>query len=204
MSSTVSDVEIPTLVLHLSPAIQMTDDQFYDFCRINRDLRIERTAAGDLLIMTPAGGTTSNRNAKITLQLQHWANKDRQGVVFDSSGGFRLPNGAVRSPDASWVRRPRLARLSEGEKEKFLPLCPDFVIELRSPSDAIGALHEKMDEYLANGARVGWLIDPKDRRVFVYLSGAPRTELVNPAQLSADPFLPGFVLEMAEIWEPDL
>lgn len=204
MSPTVSDVEIPTLVLHLSPAIEMTDDQFYDFCRINRDLRIERTAAGDLLIMPPAGGTTGNRNAEIVLQLQLWAKKDGQGMVFDSSTGFRLPNGAVRSPDASWVRRPRLARLSEDEKEKFLPLCPDFVIELRSPSDAIGALHEKMGEYLANGAHLGWLIDPKARRVFVYDSGVPRTELVNPARLSGDPLLPGFVLEMAEIWEPDL
>lgn len=204
MSPTVSEVETQPLVLHLSPVIEMTDDQFYEFCGINRDLRIERTAAGDLLIMPPAGGTTGDRNAEITLQLRLWAKKEGQGVAFDSSSGFRLPNDAVRSPDAAWVRRSRLARLSKEEKEKFLPLCPDFVIELRSPSDEIAHLQAKMDEYLANGACLGWLIDPQARRVFVYRPDAPPTELANPAQLSGDPLLAGFVLEMVEIWEPNL
>ena len=182
----------------------MTDEQFYEFCRINRDLRIERTAAGNLVISPPAGGRTSNRNAEITFQLQQWAKRDGRGVVFDSSGGFRLPSGAVRSPDAAWVPKSRLHELRDEEKERFLPLCPDFVIELRSPSDAIGTLREKMAEYLANGARLGWLIDPVDRRVYVYSQGAAPRELLNPAEVSGYTVLPGFVLRLAEIWEPSL
>ncbi|SRR6266536_1510120 len=197
-------VEHPPLVLRLSPVIDMTDEQFYEFCRVNRDLRIERTADGDLLIMTPAGGRTGNRNAEITLQLQQWAKRNGQGVAFDSSTGFRLPNGATRSPDAAWVRRSRLDALRDEEKDKFLPLCPDFVIELRSPSDEIGMLRDKLEEYRANGVGLGWLIDPVTRRVHVYSPDAPPRELMNPAELSGDPLLPGFVLTLAEIWEPSL
>jgi Uma2 family endonuclease len=133
----------------------MTDEQFYEFCRINRDLRIERTAEGDLVIAPPAGGRTSARNAEITFQLGQWAKGDGRGVAFDSSGGFRLPSGATRSPDAAWVGRSRLEKLRDEEKEKFLPLCPDFVIELRSPSDAIGTLRVKMKEYMAERRPAG-------------------------------------------------
>jgi Uma2 family endonuclease len=197
-------MEIEPLVLHFSPAVDMTDNQFYEFCRLNRDLRIERTAAGDVVIMTPAGGETSNRNIEITHQLQQWAKRDGQGKAFDSSGGFRLLNGATRSPDAAWVRRSRLARLRKEEKAKFLPLCPDFVIELRSPTDALAALHAKMEEYLANGARLGWLIDPEDRRVYFYSPDGPRRELADASEVSGDPVLPGFVLTLAEVWEPGL
>jgi Uma2 family endonuclease len=192
------------LVLRLSPAIDMTDRQFYEFCRINRDLRIERTARGDLLILAPAGGRTGDRNAEITFQLRQWATRNGEGVAFDSSTGFRLPNGAVRSPDAAWVRRSRLAALRDEEKDRFLPLCPDFVIELRSPSDEIGLLRDKMEEYRSAGAQLGWLIDPVARHIHVYEGDAAPRDLVSPVQVSADPILPGFVLRLTAVWTPSL
>ena len=182
----------------------MNDEQFFEFCRINRDLRIERTADGDLVILAPAGARTSDRNSEINMQLRQWAKRDDRGVAFDSSAGFRLPNGAVRGPDAAWIERSRLDALVDEAKERFLPLCPDFVIELRSPSDTLKAVQEKMEEYRANGARLGWLIDPMTRRVSIYTPNAPATELVNPAELSAEPVLPGFVLNLPPIWEPSL
>lgn len=182
----------------------MTDEQLFEFCQINRDLRIERTADGDLIIMAPAGARSGARNAEITMQLVHWAKRDGQGLAFDSSTGFRLPNGAMRAPDAAWVLRSRLADISEQDKERFLPLCPDFVIELRSPSDGLKTVRDKMEEYRANGARLGWLIDPLTRRVHIYEPDVPASELMNAAEISADPVLPGFVLNLTAIWEPSL
>ena len=192
-------VESTAVLLHLPPDLHLTDDQLYEFCRLNRDLRIERTAQGGLAIMAPAGGDTSARNAEITIQLGLWAKRDGTGQTFDSSGGFVLPNGAIRSPDASWVRHGRLAALTAEERAKFLPLCPDFVIELRSLTDSLSALQDKMREYMENGAQLGWLIDPLARQVFVYRSGAPVEHLEEPDSVSADPLLPGFRLELAEI-----
>jgi Uma2 family endonuclease len=202
MSTVLSQIENPPLVLHLRPAVEMTDRQFFAFCQINRDLRIERTAEGDIEIMTPAGGETSARNSQINLQLGQWAKKDRRGVVFDSSIGFILPNGATRSPDAAWVERSRLAALTQEQKEVFLPLCPDFVIELRSPSDSLSTLQLKMQEYVDNGAQLGWLIDPAHRRVSIYRQGTDVECLDNPARVSGAPILTGFVLLLEEIWEP--
>jgi Uma2 family endonuclease len=197
-------VELPPLELRLRPAIEMTGEEFFEFCQLNRDLRIERTAEGDLIIMPPAVATTGARNAEITSQLQLWAKRDRSGVAFDSSTGFTLPNGATRSPDAAWVKRTRRGRLTPEQKEKFLPLCPDFVIELRSPSDPLKLVQSKMREYIANGARLGWLIDPLERRVFVYRPRAAVKRLDHPALLSAAPVLPGFVLALRPVWEPNL
>jgi Uma2 family endonuclease len=197
-------VELPPLVLHLRPAIEMTAEQFSEFCQLNRDLRIERTAGGDLIVMPPTFGKTGARNAEITAQLQLWAKRDRSGVAFDSSTGFTLPNGATRSPDAAWVKRTHLARLTPEQKEKFLPLCPDFVIELRSPSDPLKLVQGKMREYIANGARLGWLVDPLERRVYVYRPRTAVKRLDRPAHLSADPVLLGFVLDLSSIWEPNL
>jgi Uma2 family endonuclease len=190
----------PPLTLRLRPVIELTEDEFFAFCQLNRDVRLERTAGGELIVMPPAGGETSDRNAEITMQLRMWAKRDRTGTAFDSSGGFRLPNGAVRSPDASWVRRERLAALTAEEREKFPPLCPDFALELRSPSDRLDVVMAKMDEYLANGAQLGWLLDPQSRRAWVYRPGAPPRELAAPDQLAGDPVLPGFVLDLREIW----
>jgi Uma2 family endonuclease len=199
-----SAVELPPLVLHLRPAIEMTAEQFFEFCQLNRDVRIERTAEGDLIVMPPTCAKTGARNAEITSQLQLWAKRDRSGVAFDSSTGFTLPNGATRSPDAAWVKRTRLARLTPEQREKFLPLCPDFVIELRSPSDPLRLVQSKMREYTANGARLGWLIDPLERHVYLYRPRTAVRRLDRPAHLSADPVLPGFVLDLSPIWEPNL
>ena len=187
------------LILRFPPGLSVTDDRLDELCRLNRELRIERTAGGELSIMAPVGGDSSDRNAEIAFQLRRWAKRDGSGRTFDSSGGFRLPNGAVRSPDASWVGNARLAALTDEQRRRFLPLCPDFVVELRSPSDALSALHDKMREYVDNGARLGWLIDPAGGQVFVYRPGAPAERLEHPPTVSADPVLPGFRLEMGEI-----
>ena len=148
----------PALTFHLDPVIQLDDDQLYELCRLNRELRIERTAEGGLIVMPPVGGRTSSRNADLVTQLRNWARRDGTGVTFDSSGGFTLPNGAMRAPDAAWVERSRLRELASEQKERFLPLCPDFVIELRSPSDRLPGVEEKMREYMGSGARLGWLV----------------------------------------------
>lgn len=197
-------VETLPLVLRTLPAIEMDDRRFYEFCRLNPDWRIERTAEGDVEIVPPAGGGTGNRNAGITAQLWVWAVRDGTGATFDSSTGFILPNGATRSPDAAWVRRERLQTLTAEQKERFLPLCPDFVVELLSPSDSLAATQDKMREYLENGARLGWLLDTPNRRVYVYRPGAEAERLGGSATLSGDPVLPGFVLDLRPIWEPIL
>lgn len=204
MTKVLPQVEIHPVVLKLKPAINLTDDQLFELCQLNRDWRIEYTAQGELIVMPPTGGETSNRNAELTYQVQAWTRRDQAGVAFDSSGGFKLPNGATRSPDAAWVRRSRLAGLTREQKQKFLPLCPDFVIELRSPTDNLQAVLDKMQEYLDNGAQLGWLLDPLTRRVHVYLPQRPPEILDAPNTLSADPLLPGFVLDPRKIWEPDL
>ncbi len=188
------------LIIHLRPVVEMTDDQFFEFCQINRDLRIERTAQGELLIMPPAGWETSERNSEIGMQLRLWAKRDGTGAVTDSSGGFKLPNGATRSPDAAWTTHSRLAALTAEQRKKFLPLCPDFVLELRSPTDSLTALQAKMQEYLDNGAWLGWLIDTEQRRVYVYRPQTPVEISENPETISGDPILSGFTLDLREIW----
>ncbi len=188
------------ITMHLRPVVEMTDDQFFEFCQINRDLRIERTAQGELLIMPPTGGETGERNAEIALQLRLWAKRDGTGSTFDSSSGFALPNGATRSPDAAWITHSRLATLTAEQRKKFLPLCPDFALELRSPTDSLTALQAKMQEYLDNGARLGWLIDTEQRRVYVYRPQTPVEISENPETISGDPLLSGFTLDLREIW----
>ena len=192
----------PPLVVHLQPVLNLTDDQLYEFSQINRDLRIERNAEGELIIMPPAGGDTSQRNAEIIVQLGSWAKRNGEGVTFDSSGGFRLSSGAVRSPDAAWVKRTRLDALSAEERQKFIPLCPEFVIELRSPTDSLSLLQEKMQEYLDNGAQLAWLIDPELKRVHIYRPGEPVQELAHPEIISGGPLLDGFELDLREIVSP--
>ena len=192
------------ITLRLKPAIKMTDDEFFALCQLNRDLRLERNAEGDIKVMPPTGGETGNRNAEITGQLVIWTKQDGTGAAFDSSTGFKLPNGADRSPDAAWVQKSRLAVLTQEEKEKFLPLCPDFVIELLSPSDELEEVKAKMDEYIENGARLGWLLEPRSRRVYVYRPGESVIMIENTGQISGEPELPGFVLNLREIWEPNI
>lgn len=190
----------PPLVVRLGSLLELTDDHLLQLSSLNKDLRMERTEEGELIVMPPTGGDTSNRNAEITMQLRLWAKRDGTGETFDSSGGFHLPNGAVRSPDASWVERSRLDALTAEQREKFIPLCPDFVIELRSPSDSLNVTENKMQEYIDNGAKLGWLVDPEQKRAHIHRPDTPAQKLDAPEKLSADPILPGFTLDLREIW----
>ena len=178
----------------------MTDKQFYEFCQANRDLRIERTASGEVIIMPPAFSDTGNRNFNIAAQLWNWTEQDGTGIGFDSSAGFTLSSGATRSPDASWIKLERWNALTQEQQASFAPICPDFVIELRSSSDRLSTLQDKMQEYIANGASLGWLIDRKHRKVYVYCPNRKPEILDNPETVSGDSELPGFVLRMAKIW----
>ncbi len=149
-------------------SLKLTDDQFFQLCQDNRDLRFERNSNGDIVIMPPTGGETSNRNIEIAYQVQAWSRQNKLGIAFDSSGGFKLPNGADRSPDASWIPLEKWNNLTPQQRQNFLPLCPDFVIELRSPTDTLKTLQNKIKEYLENGTKLGWLINPKDKQVEIY------------------------------------
>ncbi|NJM48896.1 MAG: Uma2 family endonuclease [Alkalinema sp. RU_4_3] len=188
------------LTVNLPTTAQMSLAEFYDFCQANRDLRIERTATGKVVIMPPAFSDTGNRNFNISAQLWNWAEQDGTGIGFDSSAGFTLPNGAIRSPDASWIRLDRWNALTDAEKASFAPICPDFVIELRSSSDTLVGLQEKMQEYIDNGAVLGLLIDRKNKTVHVYRPNQEPKILDNPEIVEGDPELPGFGLRMAKIW----
>ena len=188
------------IVLNLRPVIDLTDEQFYELCRANSELRIERTAEGELVIMPPTGSKTGHRNFKLTQQLANWADQDGTGIGFDSSTAFKLPNGATRSPDVSWIKRERWEALTPEQQEKFSPLCPDFVIELRSPTDSLTDLQAKMEEYINNGARLGWLLDPLEQRVYIYRPGIEPEILDHPQEISGGPELPGFTLNLQEIW----
>lgn len=188
------------LVLRLAPVIEMSEEQFFQVCQLNRELRIERTSQGDLEIMPPTGGETGRVNFELTGLFSNWVHADGTGVGFDSSTGFTLPTGAKRSPDLAWVKRTRWEALSQQQRAVFPPLCPDFVMELRSPSDALETVKAKMEEYRDNGAALGWLIDPIEKKVYVYRPQAPVVCLDNPQTVSGDPVLPGFVLNVGTVW----
>ena len=180
--------------------IDLTDEQFFQLCQKNRDLRFERTANGELIIMPPTGSETSDRNADLTYQLRAWSRQNQLGKSFDSSGGFKLPNGADRSPDASWVTMERWNALTQAEKERFAPLCPDFVVELMSPNDSLEKTRTKMREYMDNGTRLGWLINRQQQQVEIYRPNREVEILANPQTLSGEDILPGFVLDLDQIW----
>jgi Uma2 family endonuclease len=181
-------------------ASALTDEQYFRFCADNPDLRIERNAGGDILIMPPVGGESSFQNSELTGELRSWARKDGRGRSFDSSVEYFLPSGAAYSPDASWVLRSRLDKLSKDEKRKFLHLCPDFVVELKSPSDRLSKLKSKMCEWIENGAQLGWLMDPDHRTVYIYRPGREPEQLINLERVTGEDPVAGFVLELADIW----
>lgn len=191
-----------SLRLKMAPAVPMTQEQFFDFCQQNRRIRFERTAKGELIVMPPAGGESSAQNLSVAAQLYFWTRQDGTGKAFDSSGGFILPNGANRSPDASWVLLSRLIGFSKEQLRKFLPLCPDFVVEVLSPSDSLQQTLEKMEEYMNNGAKLGWLINPRQNQVCVYRPGQQVQILENPTSLAGDPELASFVLDLEPVWRP--
>ena len=190
-----------SLVVQLGPLQRdMTEEEFFAFCQANRDLRIERSSQGEIIIMSPEGGESGRRSLEAGACLLQWAKTDGTGIAFGSSTGFLLPNGAQRSPDFSWVKRARWNSLTPQQRERFPPLCPEFVGEIRSPSDRIAALEEKMQEYVDNGSELGWLIDPIERKVYVYRPGTPPVRLDDPETVSGDPVLPGFTLNVREIF----
>jgi Uma2 family endonuclease len=193
---------IPGMALQLPHVTRRNPDWFYDFCQANGDLQFEQTAEGDIIVMAPAGCESGDRESEVIRQLRNWARSEGSGRAFGSNTGFRLPNNATRAPDASWVLNSRLNKLKPSQRRKFCPLCPDFAIEIVSPSDRLTKLRAKMDEYLANGARLGWLIDPEEGKVYVYRPGEKVQCRSGVQQLSAAPELPGFVLELSEIWKP--
>ncbi len=188
------------LTLNLNSVIKLTREQFYQLCEENPDLKLERNAQGELIIMAPTGGETGKSNSTINAQIWFWNNQTNGGEVFDSSTGFTLPNGADRSPDVSWVAKSRWEALTKEQKEKFIPLCPDFVIEIMSPSDTLKKVQDKMHEYINNGCRLGWLINRKKQEVEIYRPGQKVEVLKLPQTLSGENILPDFILNMQRIW----
>ena len=193
--------DLERINLELGRLAPLSDAELFDLCARNPELRIERTREGDLIVMTPTGGETSHRNLRIAATLSAWADRDGEGVAFDSSGGFVLANGAMRSPEAAWLRKSRLTELRPEAKKGLLPLCPDFVVELLSPSDRRSELEVKMEEYRDNGALLGWLIDPDARQVVVYRPERPAEVLDQPTRIAGEPELAGLILDLVPIWE---
>jgi Uma2 family endonuclease len=194
-------MESQTIALHspLELTLELTDEQFFQLCQNNRDLRFERTANGELIIMSPTGSETGRRNSGLNFQLTAWNIQNNLGVVFDSSSGFKLPDGSDISPDSAWVRRDRWDALTPEQKEKFAPICPDFVVELRSASDSLEKLRAKMKVYIKNGAKLGWLLDRKNRQVEISRPDRDVEIIYSPATLSGEDVLPGFVLDLSDI-----
>lgn len=193
-------VTMTAIAIKLNSIIQLTDNQFYQLCRENPEIKFERNAAGELLIMSPTGGETGNCNSEINADFVIWNRQTQLGKVFDSSTCFKLPNGANRSPDVAWIRKERWDALTAEQKEKFPPIAPDFVLELMSPSDTLRETQEKMQEYIDNGVKLGWLINPKMRQVEIYRFGQPVEILTSPQQLSGEDILPGFILNLSIMW----
>lgn len=189
-------VNIPTTI-----TLKISHDQFLDLALANRDLQLERNATGELIIMPPTGSYTGKINFDIAGQLWFWNRQTKLGEAFDSSTGFHLPNGSDRSPDAAWIKQEKWDTLSLEQKESFAPICPDFVLELRSQTDSLEKLQSKMREYIENGASLGWLIDQKNQRVEIYRPGKDVEILEHPTSLSGEDILPGFILDLTELWK---
>ncbi|WP_354635202.1 Uma2 family endonuclease [Planktothricoides raciborskii] len=193
--------ETLSLQLPKTLGLYVTQEQFAALAIANQDLQLERTAQGELIVNPPTGWETGKRNSSITGQLDRWDEENENlGQVFDSSTAFILPNGATRSPDASWVSQARWDALTPEQTSTFANICPDFVVELRSGSDSLKPLQEKMQEYMDNGAKLGWLIDPQNRQVEIYRPGLEVEVLANPTELSGEEVLPGFVLNLRRVW----
>lgn len=189
-----------TVTVNFNSIIQLTDEQFYQLCRTNPDVKFERNAQGEIIIMPPTGGETGKSNAETTADFVIWNRKTKLGVCFDSSTCFKLPNGADRSPDVAWIKQERWDALTPEQKQKFPPIAPDFVLELMSPTDTLSEIQAKMREYMDNQVQLGWLINPKTRRVEIYRQGKPVEVLDSPSELSGEDVLPGFVLNMQIVW----
>src|SRR5258705_8114645 len=192
--------EMP-LPFRFRPETPMSDEELMRFCAANDFLRVERDANGEILVMTSAGSKTSHINSRITRLLDEWAEADGRGVAFDSNGGFSLPDGSMRAADAAWVARNQWDALTEAEQSRYAPLCPDFIIELRSPNDSLADLNKKMEQWTANGAQLGWLIDPENKTVSIYRPGEQPEILAHPSSVQGNGVMAGFELVMDRIWK---
>jgi Uma2 family endonuclease len=198
MNFAIADVPLP---IRIRPSAPVSDDELMRFCRANEILRVERDANGELIVMSPAGADSGGKNSDITTDLTVWARRDGRGKVFDSSTGFTLPDGSMRSPDAAWVAYPRWNALSKADQRRFAPICPDFLIELRSPSDSLAELEDKMQQWIANGAQLAWLIDPSRRVVAIYRPGQPASQLQDAEEVHGEGPVKGLILPLTEIWK---
>ena len=197
MNPVLTGVRLP---FRFRPETPMSDEDLIRFCAANDIARIEREVDGEILVMSPAGNRTGRRNAAIVGALVAWAEQDGRGYVFDSSTGFTLPDGSLRSPDAAWIEAARWDALSEADKNRFSPICPDFIIELRSPSDDLAGLEVKMEQWIANGVRLAWLVDPERQVVAIYRSNRKSILQRHPASVKGDGVVSGFEILMARIW----
>jgi Uma2 family endonuclease len=188
------------ITINFNNVVKLTDDQFYQLCQDNPDVKFERNAKGELIVMPPTGGETGKRNAKLTARFVLWNEQTQLGEVFDSSTCFKLPNGSDRSPDVSWIQLERWNALTPEQREKFPPIAPDFVLELMSPSDSLSVVQAKMQEYMDVGVKLGWLIDRKTGRIEIYRQGQTKEVLEFPTRLSGEEILPGFVLDLQIVW----
>jgi len=195
-----TQIYCPTLNLPSTLKLTISHEQFVQLAWVNQNLQLERTATGELIVMPPTGSDTGNKNADILGQLWLWNRQTQLGQIFDSSSGFHLPNGADRSPDVSWIGQDRWDTLTPEEKSGFAPLCPDFVLELRSKHDSLELLQQKMQEYQENGAKLGWLIDRNRKKVEIYRPNKSVEVQNSPNSLSGEDLLPGFTLDLTEIW----
>jgi Uma2 family endonuclease len=188
------------ITIKLDPVVSLTTEQFYQICQENPELKLERTAHQEIVAMPPTGGETGRSNANINFQLSLWNNQTELGEVFDSSTGFSLPNGADRSPDAAWIEKSRWDALTTTQKQKFIPLCPDFLLEILSPTDSLLQTQQKMQEYLDNGCQLGWLINRRTKTVEIYRPHMTIEIMTNPTMVGGEKVLPGFILNLAKIW----
>lgn len=186
--------------INFNPLVEITEDKFYQLCRHNPEVKFERNAKGEIIIMSPTGGETGNLNIEIGADFVFWNRQKKLGILFDSSTCFKLPNGANRSPDLSWIKQQRWDRLTSEEKEKFPPIAPDFVLELMSPTDRLKDIQEKMKEYIENGVKLGWLINRKKLQVEIYRQGQEKEVLNQPTCLSGENILPEFTLNLESVW----
>jgi Uma2 family endonuclease len=187
------------IALNLRPTLSLTNETFAELCQTNPELRLERNAQGELVIMAPTGSESGRQNLSLSAQLWYWNQQSKQGVVFDSSAGFTLPNGAIRSPDTAWISQARWEAITPEQRRRFAPICPDFVLELKSPSDDLGPLQKKLMEYMENGTQLAWLIDPETQQVHCYHPGKTVQILQRPRTLAGETVLPGFVMDLTLI-----
>jgi Uma2 family endonuclease len=198
MNPVLAGVRLP---FRFRPETPMSDEDLMRFCAANGIARVERDVHGEILVMSPAGNRTGRRNAAIVGALDAWAQKDARGYVFDSSTGFTLPDGSIRSPDAAWIEAARWDALSEADKNRFSPICPDFILELRSETDSLAALKTKMSQWIANGVKLAWLIDPQNKTAAVYRSGAKPVVHRHPTSIPGDGVMAGFELLTSRLWD---